>query len=194
MDTIKPDTKAQANLRIIIFDLHETLAFFTINYEKMRVKLSNHIGKNFDRIMETVNTLDSVQKKQALEIIDSFEMESLKDLRLAPNADKVIKKARQRNYRICLVTLQGRVAVHKILTTLNIDKFDYIVTRDELTDRKEQIRLCINHFRVKPREVIVIGDKENDYYSANALGCRTFLVKKRGNIPYITLGELITLL
>jgi len=192
--TTRTSENNQTIPRIIIFDLHETLALFTIDYRKMRAKLSTDLGENFDRIMEKINNLDGDRKKQALAILEASEMESLRDLKLIQYADKVLEKAKQKNYQICLVTLQGRSTVQRILASLNIDTFDYIVTRDELTDRKEQISSCINHFKADPKGVIVIGDKENDYSSANSLGCKAYLVKKVSSIPYLGLDELVDIL
>lgn len=176
---------------MIIFDLHETLVSFTMDYTALRQRLRAEIPENFERIIETINRLSTHHRSKALALLDEFELNSLHDLQLLDNATAVLRKAREMQCKTCLITMQGRRVVEEILARLKISSmFDYVVTRDEISDRKLQIQSCLNYFRIVPQHVLVVGDKENDYRAAVSIGCRVFLVKAIPNIPYVKLNEL----
>jgi HAD superfamily hydrolase (TIGR01549 family) len=75
-----------------------------------------------------------------------------------------------------LVTMQGKTTVEKILSTLNLS-FRVIITREDGLDRTAQITLALKKLRLKPENVIVIGDRETDKIAAEKIGCKFRMVK-----------------
>jgi phosphoglycolate phosphatase-like HAD superfamily hydrolase len=59
--------------------------------------------------------------------------------------------------------------------------FDYIVTRENSLNRGEQIRIIIEEFRVNPKEVLVVGDRESDKEAAEKAGCMFIFIGESRN-------------
>jgi len=81
----------------------------------------------------------------------------------------------------CLVTLQGRQVVERILEETGLS-FDQVVTREDSLSRIEQIRMVIDRFGIDPKEVLFIGDKESDREAAERNGCLFMFVWEKKKI------------
>jgi HAD superfamily hydrolase (TIGR01549 family) len=75
-----------------------------------------------------------------------------------------------------LVTMQGQKTLEKILRTLNLS-FQAVITREDSLNRSVQITLALEKLRLRPENVIVIGDRETDKIAAKKLGCKFEMVK-----------------
>ncbi|NWG36462.1 MAG: HAD family phosphatase [Nitrososphaera sp.] len=176
---------------MMIFDLHGTLVSFEIDYDRLRKELGANFNSDFTRIMESISKLGENDRKAAFAMLDDFELNSLDTLKIKDHARNVLEKARKKDYIICLVTLQGKKPTSEIMKRLEIsNKFDYVVTRDDVVPRLEQISRCLKKFNVLGQDTLVIGDKAHDYHSASTLQCKAYLVRREGGIPFMSLGEL----
>lgn len=184
-----------ARRRMMIFDLHETLVSFEIDYDRLRKELGTNFNSDFTRIMESIGKLDENDRKAAFALLDDFELGSLNTLKIKDHARSVLEKSKEKGYIVCLVTLQGRKATSEIMKRLEISsKFDYVVTRDDVISRLEQISFCLKKFDVLGQDTIMIGDKAYDYHSATTLQCKAYLVRRENNIPFISLEELVEIM
>ncbi len=81
------------------------------------------------------------------------------------------------NKPVALVTMQGVNIVKKILDRLQLS-FNFIITRENEIDRVQQIRKAIDEMNLRPRNVLVVGDRDRDEIAAKQIGCEFVKVKK----------------
>jgi len=167
----------ERDIKLVIFDLDGTLVHLPVKYEKLREEISRILGINkVDSILAALANLDGDLKMKIFDIWSWLELEALPDLR---EIDEGIRIYNRFYGKIrCLVTLQGKMVVDRILEKTGLS-FDYIVTRENSLSRSEQIRMVIEKFKVDPREILVVGDRESDREAAERFGCKLILVKNR---------------
>ncbi len=186
MKDLKPESS-----RIVIFDLDGTLIELPIDYQSLKNELTGAIKIQFQNIFPTVKTLDVEGKKQAFEIIDRYERDAVNKMKIKDGAVKIISELKAKRKSISIVTMQGPVA-EDIVRIMKVDKLiDFIVTRKDSLERKEQISMILKKYKASPTTSTVIGDKEADYIAALELGCKGFLVRKINNIPHRGLHNLV---
>ena len=158
-----------ASIRLVIFDLDGTLVHLPIDYEKLRHRISEvlRIGR-VDTILDVFSKTDENARKRVFDVWSRLEMEALSGM--TENARGI----RLYNFFCdkvrCLVTLQGRQVVERILEETGLS-FDHVVTREDSLSRVEQIRMVIDRFGVDPKDVLFIGDRESDREAAEKNGC-----------------------
>jgi len=170
----------------IIFDLDGTLIQLPINYDVVQKNLKEffNISKNLKPLIPTIIELsknDQNKIKAAFNLICKEEILASKNFKIMDEAIEVLKFLKSKNIILCLVTMQCRLALNKILHKMNIlDLFDFLISRDENYDRFEQIQTSLKHTFLNSSEVLVIGDRIHDIESARRSGC----------IPILKLNEL----
>lgn len=168
-----------ADVRLVIFDLDGTLIYLPINYEKLRNEICEILRiKCADSILEAVSNLDEKTRAKIFNIWSRLELESLPNIVEVPEGIKLYKSFQ--HIPKCLVTLQGREVVKRILKKTGL-QFDYIVTRENSLSRSEQIKIIIEKFKAKSSEVLVIGDRESDRKAAEENGCKFMFVFSKKN-------------
>jgi HAD superfamily hydrolase (TIGR01549 family) len=157
------------NIKIVIFDLDGTLIHLPIEYERLRCEISRILKVN--KVDSIVEILSNVGKDTRMKVFDIWDDLELKALSCMKEINEGIKIYNRFNGKFrCLITLQGRRVVERILEKTGLS-FDYIVTRENSLNRGEQIRIIIEEFRVNPKEVLVVGDRESDKEAAEKAGC-----------------------
>lgn len=157
-------------MRLVIFDLDGTLIRLPINYGRLKCEISRILGA--DKISSITNAVLMAgveEKKKIFEIWDSLEIEALSSI-------EIIEKGINMYYSVhdkirCLVTLQGRHMVSEFLKKTGLI-FDYIVTREDCIERKGQLKIIIEKFKIDPSKILVVGDRESDREAAETLGCK----------------------
>jgi len=102
---------------------------------------------------------------------------------LRPGVREFLDGLQRRGIRICLVTdLTARIQLKKI-QVLGIGKLvDFLVTSEEAGADKplpQIFRLALQKMRLKPEQTVVVGDDPTrDGLGGEAVGIKTFLVKK----------------
>ena len=101
------------------------------------------------------------------------------------NALETLKFFKSKNLSLCLVTMQCKDALEKVLQKLQIsDLFDSVISRDESFDRQKQIELSLQNIVLTPSEILVVGDRIHDIESAKKIGCMPILkINKIEKIP-----------
>lgn len=92
----------------------------------------------------------------------------------------VISTLKERNIATGIVTSKLR---QNALLTLDVigmsDVFDWIITLDEVDQPKphpQGIQLCLDHFHLRPEDVLFVGDTMYDYQAGKHAGVDTALV------------------
>ena len=58
------------------------------------------------------------------------------------------------------------------------DLFLNIFTRDDYTDRSEQIIKTMREFNITADKTMMIGDRINDFESAEKVGCKSIIISR----------------
>lgn len=162
-------------MRLVIFDLDGTLIRLPIQYNRLRCEICRILGA--DKIISITNAVLMAgveERRKIFEVWDSLEAEALSNVEIIKEGIDMYHKF---NDKIrCLVTLQGRRAVNEVLKKIGLT-FDYIVTREDCVERKGQLKIIIEKFKIDPSKILVIGDRESDREAAENLGCNFKFIK-----------------
>ena len=172
-------------IELVIFDLDGTLIKLPVRYDFLRNELRDNFniqGESFLIPMILEKTQDNNKvKREAFELICKEECNSIDGLGIHEGAIEVIKEIHSKNKKIALVTLQCERAANQILDIMGIkDLFLNIFTRDDYTDRYEQIINTMKKFDSTADKTLMIGDRINDFDSAEKAGCKSIIIR-RGN-------------
>lgn len=158
-----------------IFDLDGTLVNLPINYEELYARFKKITGKpNIEPVTKTIAELNPTLKKRVFTAWTLMEFAALPKMNIAEEGMTLYRQ--YRNMPRALVTMQGKKTVQRILKVLNLS-FNVIITREDSLDRTTQIKMAMEKLRLKPENVIVIGDRETDRTAAETIGCKFKMVK-----------------
>jgi HAD superfamily hydrolase (TIGR01549 family) len=161
----------------IVFDLDGTLIQLLIDYQKIQKNLKEffNISNELKPLIPTIIKLsknDQNKIKTSFDLICKEEILASDNFKTMNNALETLKFLKSKNLSLCLVTMQCKDALEKILQKLQIpDLFDSVISRDESFDRQKQIELSLKNIVLEPSEVLVVGDRIHDIESAKKIGC-----------------------
>ena len=170
-------------IELVIFDLDGTLIKLPVRYDFLRNELRDNFniqGELFliPMILDKTKENEEV-KRNAFELICKEECNAIDGLEIHEGAIEVIKEIHSRNKKIALVTLQCERAANKILESIGIKNlFVNIFTRDDYTDRSEQIINTMKKFNINADKTLMIGDRINDFESAERVGCKSIIIRR----------------
>jgi len=99
-----------------------------------------------------------------------------------------------KNYKKAIITNTPRICTNEIIKNFNFDKFfNEIVTVDDVTRGKpspEIVMKACDLLKVKPKDVVLIGDTESDVKAARSAGCKVIGLKIDGDYKINSLSEL----
>ncbi len=117
-------------------------------------------------------------------VIDDF-----KNVKLYPDVLSTFKLI---DLPIAIGTSRNRKEIAPVLDKLRLSKYcDVIVTHDEVKKRKVDIfiKVC-EYLKVKPSEIILVGDAETDLESANKMKAKSVLYYPNQHKNYYDLNKL----
>ena len=161
----------------IIFDLDGTLIQLSINYDSIQKTLKEYFctSENLTPLIPTIIKLsknDQNKINTSFDLVCKEEIFASKNFQTMNNAVEILKFLKSKNLILCLVTMQCRNALEKILSKMDVlDLFDSIITRDENYDRFEQIMNSLKNTDLNSSDVLVVGDRIHDIESAKKAGC-----------------------
>jgi len=170
-------------IELVIFDLDGTLIKLPVRYDFLRNELRDKFsiqGELFliPMILERTKDNNTV-KNEAFELICKEECNAIDGLEVYEGAIEAIKEIHSKNKKIALVTLQCERAANQILEIMGIrDLFLNIFTRDDYTDRSEQIIETMREFNITADKTMMIGDRINDFESAEKVGCKSIIIRR----------------
>ena len=187
----------------IVFDLDGTLIQLLIDYQKIQKNLKDffHVSNELKPLIPTIIKLSKNNQnkiKISFDLICKEEILASDNFKTMTNALEILKFLKSKNISLCLVTMQCKDALGKILQKLQIpDLFDSVISRDESFDRQKQIELSLQNVVLTPSEVLVVGDRIHDIESAKKIGCIPILkINEIEKIPPFqckTINDLIEL-
>jgi len=164
-------------IKVVIFDLDGTLIHLPIDYNKVRFEIAEILKvKNVDSISNALLNIGEEIRVKIFKLLDKYEVDAIQNMREIKEGIKIYNIFRDKIR--CLVTLQGNLAVKEIVKITGLS-FNLIVTREFSLNRCEQLKAVIRMFNVDPREVLFVGDKENDKKAAEKIGCSFLFVRSQ---------------
>jgi len=157
-------------IKAVIFDLDGTLIHLPVNYEKLFQQFKKIMKTNTVRpVTRTVARLDEAIKRKVFEVWDVAELEAFPKMTINQEGVKLYERFSPKPK--ALVTMQGKTVAERILQTTKFS-FKIIITREHSLNRIEQLQKAADALRIKPQEILFIGDTENDRESARKFGCQ----------------------
>ncbi len=168
----------------IVFDLDGVLVGLNLDMDVLQERLKEVFEARIEaqKIFGTCEKLaleDYERYRRAMDALDKVELEAIdKSMVIFPESRKVLESLKEK-YDLVLVTLQGRIPAYKVLDILGVkDFFKAIFTREDSFSRQEQIKLAVDFLNFQCNEVLVIGDRRNDVYCAEKVGCSALIIKR----------------
>ena len=162
----------------IIFDLDRTLVHLSIDWGKVVNRIEDLLGVEFKSLLELVTKIWDTEKFEVVSrTIEEYELASLSQLEFLDDSPELLRELSSK-YRLGVVTFQGANVTRIIIEKLGIQGVP-IATRDDEATRIGQIKLILSNVQLHATEVLVIGDKLNDVYSALELGCNAVLIDRQ---------------
>ncbi len=161
----------------IIFDLDGTLIQLPVNYDIIQNNLKEFFNTS-ENLKPLIPTIIKLSKNDQNKIHTSFnlickeEILASKNFEIMNDAVEILKFLKSKNLILCLVTMQCRDALEKILQKMEVlDLFDSIISRDDSYDRFEQIQNSLKNICLESSDVLMVGDRIHDIESAKKAGC-----------------------
>lgn len=180
-------------LRCIIFDMDGTLTQTNqLIYDSFNHIAEKYRGKRFSE-KEITAMFGPPEEGALLAVVRPQELETaMKDYlsfyrsqherlaRLYPGIEEILKFIKLRGRKLALFTGKG---IHTTTITLEEyhlkEYFDYVVTGNDVKNHKpssEGIRKIMDHFALRPDEVLMVGDAVSDIKASNEAGVRIAVV------------------
>lgn len=162
-------------IEAVVFDLDGTLVQLPIDYEMLFEEFKRIMRiKEVRPIVDKVSKVDGKTKEVVFKAWDKAELVVLGSVVIN---EKGMKTYRQFDGKLkALVTLQGKTAVEAILRQLGL-VFAQVVTREDALSRVDQLTKAIDHLNIPPRNVLFVGNTDNDAAAAQNVGCQFQRVK-----------------
>ncbi len=194
--------KPHANIRIIIFDLDDTLydcngtlvlrgrrqvaktiaKMINCSEEEsyhLQTKIEDKYGIRTN-VYEKIVALYNLPNRYARELLEEFIHVDISNITLFPDVMNTLKQMKSQGYKLILVTSgEKQVQKKKIdVLGLNDNYFDEILITDRTNGQTKRncFKEIIQRYSLKPEEIVCIGDKIDDELAAGkSLGMVTVM-------------------
>jgi len=149
---------------------------------KTEEEIIKHIGYGGKKLMEGVlGTTDQQLIDKAVEIFRSYYFENpCVYTKPYPYVEEVLKKLKDRNKKIAVITNKYEDISRKILETLGLSQYiDTVVGGDTTPYKKPDpypVKYTLEVLNSSPKEAVMIGDSEADIQAGKGSGVKTALV------------------
>jgi HAD superfamily hydrolase (TIGR01549 family) len=159
-----------------IFDLDGTLVDLPINYWAMSADFKQIMGVADVRpILKTVAEIKDFQtRKRVFDTWERYEMAAIPKTLFHDEGIRIYRA--HAGEPKALVTMQGRKATKEIMNKFELE-FKAVFTREDSFNRTEQLKMAAAQLKVNLREVLFVGNMDNDEEAAKAVGCQFRRVK-----------------
>ena len=171
----------------IIFDMDGTLTVPEINFGKMREILGVENGTD---LLEYPKSLSKKDRIQYFKKLEEFEKEGQKNLRFQKGVIQTLNKFIESNIKLSIITRNCKANTDIVIDKLNID-FDPVLTRefDYIKPHPGPIHHILSIWKLKPEEVIIVGDFKDDILCGINAGILTCFFQNKNKVSYYELAR-----
>lgn len=157
-------------IEAVIFDLDGTLIQLPIDYEKLFQEFSK-IMKTTDihPLSQKIPKLNGKTKKRIFEVWNKAELEVSANASRKDEGINIYEKFLEKPK--ALVTMQGKALVEDVFGRLGLS-FDFVVTREHSLNRVEQLRIVAERFAASFKNILFVGNIDDDFLAAKEVGCQ----------------------
>ncbi len=161
-------------VKTLVLDVDGTLVCTQIDWDSLREEIKRLYGLNdpLKPLGESLYRLlgnDKRKLKEAFEIIEEAELESIRTLVYDPRISSLINALKDKGYRIIIVSMRSKRTLEPVLEKLSIRKIvDEIITREDYHTRLEQLKVIVE--RYSREDLVFIGDTKVDEEASRTLG------------------------
>ena len=160
-------------IRLVIFDLDETIVINKIPFSEMRERILRKIGSN-ERPAHLYEFLKA-KGENCLKILEEEEIRRARHSMVHPSLPKILRELKKKNIKLAVLTRNSRQATMIALGEY-AKYFDDIITRNDGFEPKpspEAIFHLLSKYKVRGDECIVVGDYDYDIIAGKKAGCIT---------------------
>jgi len=174
-------------MMLLAFDLDGTLVRLPIDWRVVESNIERVSGGQVRSFLGFLARFYNTRKFWEIhQLVERLELEAVERLEVLDNADVVVRDA-SKHFEIAIVTMQSRYVCRAVLRKLGLESLvKYVVARDDAGTRVDQLRQLISIAGKPPREIIFVGDKVLDAFSALMLGINPILVLRTVSNPWFT--------
>ncbi len=188
-------SKNKPRFKAVLFDLDGTLVEFKFKVKESRLAIKDWLSKNgFDissitpetktqRIFDQIKfqcesrsngiSFDSAKRTMS-EILEEFEFRSFAEAKPHPGSLQLLKRLKEKQFLLAIVTNSGRRPVDSILGTFGFLPYIHLtITRDEMSKMKPEpdgLLSAIETLKVEQSEAVFVGDSVIDIQAAKKAG------------------------
>lgn len=189
-------------IKAVIYDFDGTLIeTLKVSFDAYNSALSR-LGINATEeeiINKCFNKLDSEVAKSfniSLELFSKYYKEATikgyKNAELYPNVISTFKEIKKLGISVAIGTSKDMNKIAEVLDRIKIKEYcEVIITNDSGLRKKPEIfsEVC-KKLKIKPEEVIIVGDAENDLDAANNINAKSVLFYPKSHEKYYRLKNL----
>jgi HAD superfamily hydrolase (TIGR01549 family) len=159
-----------------IFDLDGTLVDLPINYWAMFADFKQIMGvEEIQPLLETVAKITDTQtRKRVFDTWERYELDVLQKTIVHEEGIRIYRAHEDKPK--ALVTMQSRKATKLIIDKFKLS-FSVVVTREDSFSRAEQLNMAIKKLDVPLRDILFVGNMDNDAKAAKEVGCQFRRIK-----------------
>jgi len=177
----------------VFHELAKKFGKMDLSKEEFKKKIwGNSVRKTVQNYFKG-HTFEEVQKEY-----NKLSIKFTKKLKIMDDADKILKKIKEKKFKMALVSNALRGRLDNDTKALNVSKFfDVIVAGDDVIKAKpypDSILKACETLKVAPDEIIYVGDTKYDYQAGKSAGAFVVGLNTDGDLVISELKDLLELL
>ncbi|NPA75466.1 MAG: HAD family hydrolase [Euryarchaeota archaeon] len=160
-------------IRLVIFDLDETVVHNTVPFSEIRKRIMNEI--NCDESPPHLYEFLKEKGEEYLKILEREEIRRAKSATVDPEFPAIVEWLKSRGINVAILTRNSRRAAELALSEY-INKIDALICRDDGFPPKpapDAVFYLMHRFSANPDETVVVGDYDYDIEAGRRAGCIT---------------------
>jgi len=182
-------------IKLVIFDLDETIVVNEISFSEIRKKVLEEIGCK-EKPLHLYEFLRD-KGEEYVKLLEKYEVWRAKHAKVVSSLPHIIEFLKERGIKVAVLTRNSKKAALLALGKY-VSLFDDIITRDDGFEPKpsaDPIIHLLKKYGARCENCIVVGDYEYDIIAGKNAGCITVRVGEgSGDYRISKIDELLNLL